>query len=386
MIEANVPLPQDGEKAKATSTDITMQQIHRNDLLSFFLKEKLRMNNLLVFILLTLITLGCFYVLYSLPGVSAKLVNQGLFALLETFTACLFFTAYIWLPDAVCFLFNSLKENEVLDTSNPKKYLVSYESFYKLFLFWMNRKIWPIGTLIFILLYLLNRYLASGPPFINQVPAWLQIVTAILDGLIAYCAFMSVIRFIISMIFVNYLFHSFPIHVNPLHPDGCGGLGVMHRVLWITVTIILGTTLTFYETVMISVANNIPSSGLDAAVLIIAYLILAPSLLMGWLAFPHHLMLKDRQATLLPLVNEFQQIATKSVLVTEEETPKILADTDRLSAIKRRYELLDETFPTWPVEIRQMRNIIAALGISALLQFLPYISTVIQYIGGLLPK
>ena len=386
MIEANVPLPQDGEKAKATSTDITMQQIHRNDLLSLFLKEKLRMNNLLVFILLTLITLGCFYALYALPGVSAKLVNQALFALLETFTACLFFTAYIWLPDAVCFLFNSLKQNEVLDTSNPKQYLTSYESFCNSFLFWTNRRIWPIGTLIFILLYLLNRYLAGGPPFISHVPAWLQIVTAILDGLIAYCALMSVIRFIISIIFVNYLFRSFPIHVNPLHPDGCGGLGVMHGVLWITVTIILGTTLTFYETVMISAANNIPSSSLDAAALVIAYLILAPSLLMGWLALPHHLMLKDRQATLLPLANEFQQIATKSASVTEEEIPKILADTDHLSAIKQRYELLNKTFPTWPVEIKQMRNIIAALGISALLQLLPYVATVVRYIGSFLPK
>ena len=195
-----------------------------------------------------------------------------------------------------------------------------------------------------------------------------------------------VIRFIISIIFVNYLFRSFTIHVNPLHPDGCGGLGVMRHVLWITVTIILGTTLTFYETIQISVANNIPSSTLDVAVLTTAYLILAPTLLMGWLTFPHYLMLKARLATLLPLVNEFKQIATQSVLVTEEETPKVLAETDRLSAIKRRYDLLNEIYPTWPVEITQVRNIIAALSLPALIPLFPYISTVIQYIDNLLPK
>ena len=386
MIEANQPLAQDGKDTKATSTTITMQDIYDNDPLIVLLEEKLHLNNLLIFILLTFIKLGSFYGFYTLPGVSSRLVNQAFFALLETFTACLFYTAYIWLPNAVCFLFNSLKDNGVLDTSDHNQFQASYGRFCDSFRFWMKRRVWLIGTLIFILLYLLNRYLAGGPPFIRNVPAWLQIVTAILDGLIAYCGVMSLIRLIISIIFVNSLFRTFTIHVNPLHPDGCGGLGVMHRVLWVTVTFILGLTLTFYETIQISVANNIPFSSLDAVALAIGYLILAPSFLLCWLALPHNSMLRERQSALLPLVNEFQQIATKAVLVTEQETPEILADTDRLSAVKRRYDLINEIYPTWPVEITQIRNIIAALSLPALLPIFPLIVSVFKFIVGLLPN
>lgn len=386
MIEANQPTDQNGKDTKATSTTIKMQDIYDNDPLAVLLEEKLHMNSLLVFILLTVITLGCFYGLYALPGVNARLLNQAFFALLETFTACLFYTAYIWLPNAVCFLFNSLKDNGVLDTADHSQFQASYERFRESLRSWMKRRIWLIGTLIFILLYLLNRYLVGGPPFIRNVPAWLQIITAILDGLIAYCGVMSLIRLIISIIFLNSLFRSFTIHVIPLHPDGCGGLGVMHRVLWVTVTIILGLTLTFYGTIQISLANNISPASLDTVALAIGYLILAPSFLICWLALPHNSMLRERQSALLPLGNEFQQIATKAVLVTEQETPEFLADTERLSAIKQRYDLINKIYPTWPVEVGQIRNIIAALGISALLQLLPYVSTLARYIGNFLPK
>ncbi|MBO0794862.1 MAG: hypothetical protein J2P36_28460, partial [Ktedonobacteraceae bacterium] len=311
-------------------------------------------------------------------------VNQTAFALLETFTASLFYVAYIWLPNAISFLFNSLAENKVLDHTIHSQYESSYDQFCKSFLWWVNHKAWWMVSTVFYLLYLLNRYIVGGPPFIEHVPVWLQLVTAVLDGFIAYCVSMSIIRFLISMYFVNLLFRTFTIHVNPLHPDRSGGLGVMHRVLWVTVAIILGNTLVFYNTIQISLANNINSSALDAILLVGAYLILTPSLLMGWLALPRYLMLKARQRVLLPLMKEFQQIAMTPLSRTPEETAQILADTDRLSAIKRRYDLLDATFPTWPVEITQIRGIIAALSIPALLPLIPYVTDALQFLSKLL--
>ncbi len=363
-----------------TSMTIDEVQVYEYDPLAVLFREKLHMNRFLTFIILFLITFGCFYALYVLPGVKARLVNQATFALLETTTACLFYAAYIWLPNAVTFPFHALKENGVVDNS-----LQEYEKNYKSFLSRIEKWPAPILSLLFTLLYLLYRYSTDGPPFLGHVPILLQFFTAFIDGLIGYCAFMSIIHLSISMLFVNRLF-SHDIHVKPLHPDGCGGLGVMHRILWITVAIILATTLTFFETIEISVANNIPSSPLDAVMLTAAYLILTPSLLAGWLVLPHYWMLKARQVALLPLANEFQHLVNNSQLVMQKDTSQILADTDRLSAIKRHYDMLSGIFPTWPVEIGQLCNMIAALSLPVLIPLFPYIANMFKFIGTLLPK
>lgn len=348
--------------------------LYRNDPWMVLLREKLSLNNWASLITIVLLSILCFYGLYRLPGTGQRLINQPLFALLETTTATLCYIAYLWMPDTIAQLFNTLWYDDVLDQSiDTQNVAKSYTKFIQDLSFWMNRPLWPIGTFIFIIIYLVNRYLVNGPPFLAYVPLWLQLVTAVLDIIIAYNAIMCIIRLLITLFFSNRLFRSFTIHVKPLHPDGAGGLGVMRNIVWFSVIIIMATTLTFFNTIQLTTDRNTFSSSLDIIGLIAAYVILTPSLILGWLILPHSLMLKERDKVLKPLVDEFQAITEHPQNLEMAETASILADNDRLSAITHRYSLINDSFPKWPLEVSQIRRLIATLSIPAFLTLIPYI-------------
>jgi len=348
--------------------------IYRNDPWMILLREKLSLNNWISLIIIVLLSIICFYGLYILPGTGQRLANQPLFALLETTTATLFFIAYLWMPDTIAQLFNTLWDEDVLDQSKDNQNVAtSYTKFIKDLTFWMNRPFWPIGTLIFIIIYLVNRYLVNGPPFLIYVPLWLQLVTAVLDVIIAYNAILCIIRLLITLVFANRLFRSFTIHVKPLHPDGAGGLGVMRNIVWFSVIIIVATTWTFFNTIQLMTNRNTFSSTLDIIALIATYVILTPTFILGWLLMPHSLMLKERDKALKPLVDEFQAITEHPQTIEKAETASILADNDRLSAIKHRYSLINDSYPIWPLEVSQIRRLIATLSIPALLSLIPSI-------------
>jgi hypothetical protein len=278
------------------------------------------------------------------------------------------------MPDTIAQLFNTLWDEDVLDQSKDNQNVAtSYTKFIKDLTFWMNRPFWPIGTLIFIIIYLVNRYLVNGPPFLIYVPLWLQLVTAALDVIIAYNAILCIIRLLITLVFANRLFRSFTIHVKPLHPDGAGGLGVMRNIVWFSVIIIVATTWTFFNTIQLMTNRNTFSSTLDIIALIATYVILTPTLILGWLLMPHSLMLKERDKALKPLVDEFQAITEHPQTIEKAETASILADNDRLSAIKHRYSLINDSYPIWPLEVSQIRRLIATLSIPALLSLIPSI-------------
>lgn len=366
---------------------LSSEEVYRNDPGMFFFRDRLSMHNSLCLSILVFLSICCFYGCYILPGTGHGLVNQPLFALLETVTATLFYIAYLWLPDIIALLFNTLWRDEILNQSlEGQDTPAAYAKFLKEFLSWLNSPLLPIVALMFVFVYLLARYLVNGPPFLTSIPLWLQLVTAVFDGFIAYYAVITVIRLLISLVFMNRLFHSFTIHVKPLHPDGAGGLGAMRGIVWITALIILAITLTFLETILISTNRNPFSSTLDIVVLIAAYVILAPSLMLGWLIMPHLLMLKERDAVLKPLVDEYQTVLESPQPITETGTASILADNDRLSAIKRRYSLIVDTFPTWPLEVTQFRRLIAALSLPALISLIPSIMNFLNVIFKQLPK
>jgi hypothetical protein len=357
------------------------REVYRNDPCMVFFRDRLSLNNSFGLGILVLVSICCFYGLYTLPGTGHEIANQPLFALLEVVTATLFYVAYFWLSDSIAILFNTLWTDEILNQSvKNQDTSTAYAKFIKDLLLWLNSPWWPVGSLIFIIAYLITRYLVNGPPFLTYVPLWLQLVTALLDGIIAYFALITVSRLLISLVFANRLFRSFTIHVKPLHPDGVGGLGAMRSIVWVSALIILAMTLTFFETILISTNRNPFSSTLDIVTLIVAYAILAPSLILGWLIMPHLLMLKERDAVLKPLVDEFQAILESPQPITDTATAGILADNDRLSAIKRRYSLIVDTFPTWPLEVTQIRRLVATLSLPALISLIPSIMGFINLI------
>ncbi|SRR6266568_6151844 len=383
----DLPIQQKTSDSELATTILLPSALYRHDPLLMLFKDKLRLGYFWIFAGSVLLAVIGFFALYALPGVSyGSLVSNPLFILLEISTAIVFYVVYLFLPHAIVYLFNRLNANGVI--GEPRQAgSTSYEVFLKKLVIWESSVWWVVGILAFIVLYLINRYLAGGPPFLRNLPLWLQISTAVLDAYIAYATLISGIRLLIALVFVNWLFRSFTIRVNPLHPDGAGGLGVMRHILWISAGIIFGTTLTFYQTIQIENANGIFTSALDLVVLIAAYIVLTTSLLLGWLFLPHQVMVKARNAALQPLADEFQRVMAQNEQFAGEDFHTFKANNELLHEIRKRYQLFRDTFPTWPLELQEVRGLIAALSLPALISLVvPYIPILFNLVISLLPK
>ncbi|GCE31692.1 hypothetical protein KDA_71760 [Dictyobacter alpinus] len=357
------------------------QDLYQNDPLLVLLKDRLALNSFLLLVIGIVISSVCFYVFYSLPGTGHGLANQPLFAVLEIATATLFLVAYLWLPEMVATLFHQLWSTEILKGPvNGDDADLFYAQFIKGLLKWVNHPLWTIGTLVFVIIYLLNRFFVGGPPFLSYIPLWLQLVTVVFDGMIAYTAIMTIMRLLVAMIALNRIFHLFTIHINPLHPDDVGGLGIMGSLVWLSVCIMLASTLTFVQTIELLTYRSIFSSTLDLLVLIIAYAVVTPNVILGWLITPHTFMLKVRDEILKPLIDEFDTIVNHPQAFAKDDVAGITADNNRLTAIKQRYDLIVDIFPTWPLEVKQIRRIVATLTLPAVISLIPNIINVVNFI------
>jgi hypothetical protein len=149
------------------------------------------------------------------------------------------------------------------------------------------------------------------------------------------------------------------IQVQPLHPDGCGGLRVIGRLLNLVlyVAAILGVAgvcifLALHGTPWVATRRPEPY------VLVGFYLILLPSAF-TLLWRPHELMDKRRDKILKPLAREFNA----TILATEpqptDNAEQLRANGDRLQELSRQLALLDEACPAWPLRLRRLRPVVA---------------------------
>ena len=120
----------------------------------------------------------------------------------------------------------------------------------------------------------------------------------------------------------------------------------------------------------------------QAVLLGILYFALAAGLFIGWLTLPHQVMQEACDDTLKPLAYEFQQAIAETMASSKQDANAIKAGTDRLAELKRRYELLQDTYPTWPLAIVQVRRLVATVSIPALIPLaLPFIKDLIVFIS-----
>jgi hypothetical protein len=82
-------------------------------------------------------------------------------------------------------------------------------------------------------------------------------------------------------------------------------------------------------------------------------------------------MVQARNQQLQPLTEEYERVLVETRPVVDEQTAQIVAGTERLVALKQRYELVQETFPTWPIQVVEMRRLAVAWLLPALIALLP---------------
>ena len=281
---------------------------------------------------------------------------------------------YLQMPQAMSNLFNVIHGNGVIEdplNDDPNAWPRSYEKFVERYTQYASSLWWTRTALVFVVVYLLYRVaviLLNSDLQTSNLLAF-QIINALNNVLIVYCTTMAVSWLICGLIFSNKLFNRFHFHLTPLHPDGCAGLGQMENALWMSAILI--ATIGIAALVMngaFLTGTFTPFSLGEAVVIGLIYLALIPTLLLGWTLIPHRVMVAGANEVLQPLADTFKTNISTGTPIDGEASAMLKEDTDKLAELKRRYDLLQDTFPLWPTQ-HFLRHI-ATLGIPAIITFI----------------
>jgi hypothetical protein len=97
-----------------------------------------------------------------------------------------------------------------------------------------------------------------------------------------------------------------------------------------------------------------------------------PLLVWGWLWTPHQAMREARDRKLLVIADEFLKASAN---------PPTKETTERLSGLKQQYELLRESYPTWPIRFGQVNRLVALASTPLITTALP---TIVKVLTGII--
>ncbi len=359
------------EKSEVDSILLSSRSLYQHDLLLVLLKDKLHRSTL--WIVAGGFGLGVlFSFFYSLiflsnyqPTVSIGVVFVGL---LLAIAAIFNLLIYLVLPASMASVFNTLRANGVIGPSRQERLgAMSYARFLEHMITWEHSRWWSIAIVLLSILNCLYTIFIAYPQFLHLPPLFLLVSFGTVFLPFVYIYLFVFLRLILLMVFLNRLFFLFSIRVRPLHPDGSGGLATLSQTLWMSAAFLLVTALAFV------VVPGLSLSFSPVAIIVetLFYLALITALASAWLALPHHVMLQARNEHLQSLADEYERVLMETMPAADEATVQIVAGIERLSALKQRYELVRDTFPTWPLQVVEMRRFALALLLPALISLLP---------------
>lgn len=275
---------------------------------------------------------------------------------------------YLSLPSAIADLFNRLRENGVIgddqaDIPGP----ISYQAFVEQQIPWIHSRWWAAIALLAAALNPLFIVFAH-PEMVRSIPLWLDIITVFIAIVGNYGIVLVFVWLLMIAITTHRLFRTFTVRVKPLHPDGSGGLGLFNRLLWIAtpLVVIAGCAAPAFWGSASSQSDRILILG-D----VVFYLLAAALPLRAWLALPHQAMIQARNKLLQPLTNEYEQTLSAMLSEARGDVAAIQEGTERLAALRKSYEEVRDSIPTWPIEIMQFRGLVTLLILPVLLTLLP---------------
>ncbi|MBA2679798.1 MAG: hypothetical protein H0U76_15555 [Ktedonobacteraceae bacterium] len=364
---------------------LTARQLYQHDPLLVLLKDRWHLSTVWICVG-TILLPGSVFLGWWLGWVrmnSTWIVSDTLSILIQTLILFpVIFLIYLRIPGSIASLFNTLKANGVI--GEPRKQVSgskTYEAFVQQMVRWMDNVGWTLAIVLLVACYALYRLLILEPASSSPVPYWMRVCAIVSYWPLMYVTGMSVLRILLALIFTNWLFYRFSLQVRPLHPDGAGGLGAMGNLLWMSVGIMLWEALLLVASVL---SRNLIWLSLSEMILLGAiYIALTPALLIGWLLFPHAMMVKARDEMLRPLTDAYQQAFLQSLSSHEYDTRSLVSATRRLTALKQRYDLVHDAFPVWPLETGTLSRIAVTVILPLLLPILTSLITLALHPLGL---
>jgi hypothetical protein len=173
---------------------------------------------------------------------------------------------------------------------------------------------------------------------------------------------------------IGKLLREFTIHVQPLHPDGCGGLwivGHMFSLVLCVAAVLAGAGLCLILAWLGT--DVVPGRRPELYVLGAFYVVLLPSAFMNLPWRPHQLMDNHRDKLLKPVTRVFDTAINRPS--PHADADELRARGDSLSEITRQFKALDEVCPAWPLRTRRLGPVL----VTAILPVaIPLLTTVVS--------
>jgi hypothetical protein len=169
----------------------------------------------------------------------------------------------------------------------------------------------------------------------------------------------TLIRMSIVCRAIGKLLREFPIHVQPGHPDSCGGLWIVGHML--SLVLYAAAILGGLGVVMIIAWHGTslePYHRPEPYLLMWFYVLLLPPALVNLLWQPHQLMRRHRDLILKPVAGVFDVMITDVKLSATENAGQLKAKADSLAEVSRQLTLLDDACPVWPLRMQRLRTVL----------------------------
>jgi hypothetical protein len=262
---------------------------------------------------------------------------------------------FLTLPDLATRLLRRLRRDEVVASADAGARLDKFATDLQ---HRLNRiRTWVVVPTVLYLAYLLFdtymkhsswravRSLDLEKLTLSPPQAVLLNVSLVAQAAVFYVAVTALSELWSTSLAFGRLLRDFKLQVQPLHPDGCGGLRVIGRLLNLVlhVAAVFGAAgvcifLALHGTPWVATRRPEPY------VLVGFYLVLLPSAF-TLLWRPHVLMDKRRDEILKPLAREFNATILASEPQPADDAAQLRAHGDRLQELSRQLKLLDDACP-----------------------------------------
>jgi hypothetical protein len=219
--------------------------------------------------------------------------------------------------------------------------------------------------------------LGMTPAELGTAPMTLLIIpVAAAKAALFFLGWTAIIQLCIASQAIGKLLRTFPIHIQLLHPDGCGGLRVVGNLLSLVLSVaaVLGGAGLCIVLALQGTAWA-PTHRPEPYVLGGFYLVLLPSAFLHLLWRPHQLMDQRRDQLLKPAARVLNAAILANRPSPADETSRLKDKAEALEELTRQHKLLDEACPRWPLRTRRLRPVIAT---AVLPVIIPVVTAVIS--------
>lgn len=348
------------------------RQLCQDDPLFRLLTEKFQPGTTKIALGFAIISFLALWIELSLAGIP---FSQSI--LIVSFQAFVIFPLavilYFAVPDFLAKPFIVLENLDFIG-ENINKSADSYNGFRQKMVSAVGSIIWIGLAILMIVYYWYYRLFTVVPSDPSQllpveIRVWVRVTLLLIYSPLLYMGVLTLGRILVGSFFIGRFFQSFRIQVNPMSPDGAGGIGFVGQML--ITSALIATAFGAAATGLVYVnlaAGNHPLGRVEIIILSLIYLILTPLLFYSLMWSPHRALIRARETALKPLADEYQRTSTQAIRSKKNSVEALKSKTDHLVEIKRQYELIRDSFPIWPLDTRSLRNLLAT-------SILPAVST-----------